>query len=92
MTDNAEGEILARIDQAIIRAGVDPNVKGNVNMLQSNPTGVCPGCKSGLPATSKHSTGVIKQFSLKYPNLKITIQTEGGVKPDLVVLGGVKLS
>lgn len=48
-------------------------------MYQSNPSGVCPTYLSGLGNPDKAS-GVIKQLSERYPNLKIKVssnQVEG---------------
>jgi len=88
--NHAEGGVLAQLDVAINRVGIDPNVEGTVTVIQSNPTGVCSACKSGLGGNPNAVDGVIKQFSLKYPNLTIVIKTDGEVT-DYIVKNGVKL-
>ena len=89
--NHAEGGVLAQLDVAISRADIDADVEGTVAMIQSNRTGVCPICKSGLGTDPDAAIGVIKQFSLKYPNLTIIIKTDGPVV-DYVVKNGVKIS
>ena len=62
------------------KAGLsNEEVKGVLHLYQSNPSGVCPTCLSGLGNPDKAS-GVIKQLSERYPNLKIKVssnQVEG---------------
>ena len=56
---------------------MNPNdVKGVLKIHQSNPTGVCKICIQGLKNEAV-SPGVVKQMSLKYPNLTIEITSEG---------------
>ena len=69
----------------IIDAGISPNnVNGILKIHQSNPTGVCRKCIQGL-ANDNVSPGVLKQLSLKYPNLRIEVISE--VIPDVKVTG-----
>ncbi|MCL2489621.1 MAG: hypothetical protein FWF36_02675 [Propionibacteriaceae bacterium] len=90
--DNAEGDVLAKIDDAIAATGQAPqDVKGTVNIVQSNSSGVCGGCRAGLPATSTKLPGVIKQFSDKYPGVEINIYTlnqDGTTKLAASVING----
>jgi hypothetical protein len=73
-TRHAEEALFNQFDAAVRRANLDPgNVTGTINMLQSNPKGICPSCLSGLD--SDKLPGVIKQFSERYPNLEIHIGT-----------------
>ncbi|MCL2490677.1 MAG: hypothetical protein FWF36_08170, partial [Propionibacteriaceae bacterium] len=75
--DNGEGDVLAKIDDAIAATGQTPqDVKGTVNIIQSKSSGVCGFCRAGLPENSTaQSDGVIKQFSDKYPGVEINIYT-----------------
>jgi len=75
--DNGEGDVLAKVDDAIAATGQSPqDVEGTLNIIQSNPDGVCGFCRAGLPENSTaQSDGVIKQFSDKYPGVEIDIYT-----------------
>ncbi|MBK0296056.1 hypothetical protein F6Y05_17060 [Bacillus megaterium] len=57
------------------------DVVGIFKLHQSNPSGVCPTCLSGL-GNPKKDPGIIKQLSLKYPNLivEVTSQAVEGTK------------
>ncbi len=51
---------------------------------QSNPTGCVGNAYKGL-ANDNVSPGVLKQLSLKYPNLRIEVTSE--ILPDVKVIG-----
>ena len=52
---------------------MDPeNVKGTLEMHQSNPSGVCISCISGI-TNDAAKEGIFLQFSKKYPDLKIVV-------------------
>ena len=75
-TRHAEEGVLNEFDSSVIKAGIDPeDVVGTLKLHQSNPTGVCRKCYQGL-ANDKVPPGVLKQLSLKYPNLKIEVTSE----------------
>ena len=84
-TRHAEEEVANNFDKAVIDTGISPNdVNGVLKIHQSNPTGVCRKCIQGL-ANDNVSPGVLKQLSLKYPNLRIEVTSE--VIPDVKVTG-----
>jgi hypothetical protein len=89
--DNAEGDVLAKAHDAIVSTNADPKtVQGIVNIVQSNPAGVCGGCRAGLHNPEKEP-GVIKQFSEEHPNVRVniyTLQEDGTTKLTLSVLNG----
>ena len=73
---HAEEHVFNQFDQAVSRAGINPNdVTGTLRVHQSNPAGVCKKCIQGLSNDSV-SPGVVKQLSLKYPDLTIEITSE----------------
>ncbi|MHC5319547.1 ribonuclease YeeF family protein [Listeria kieliensis] len=75
-TRHAEEDILNQFDRAIGNLEVDPQqIKGTLYLRQSNPSGVCKRCIQGL-ANDKVEAGVLKQLSLKYPNLTIKVTSE----------------
>ncbi|WP_336883434.1 T7SS effector LXG polymorphic toxin [Priestia koreensis] len=75
-TRHAEEGVLNEFDSAVINAGIKPeDVTGTLKLHQSNPSGVCRKCYQGL-ANDKVPPGVLKQLSLKYPNLKIEVTSE----------------
>ncbi|SHH87921.1 hypothetical protein [Virgibacillus chiguensis] len=75
-TRHAEEGVLNEFDSAVINAGIKPeDVTGTLKLHQSNPSGVCRKCYQGL-ANDKVPPGVLKQLSLKYPNLKIIVTSE----------------
>ena len=75
-TRHAEEGVLNEFDSAVIKAGIKPeDVAGTLKLHQSNPSGVCRKCYQGL-ANDKVPPGVLKQLSLKYPNLKIAVTSE----------------
>lgn len=83
-TRHAEEVVANEFVRAVEKIGLEPeNVVGTLRIHQSNPKGVCPTCLSGLGNPIKDS-GIIKQLSLKYPNLLIifTSETVEGVKPN----------
>ena len=75
-----EEDVANEFVEAVEKAGLsNEEVKGVLHLYQSNPSGVCPTCLSGLGNPDKAS-GVIKQLSERYPNLKIKVssnQVEG---------------
>ena len=79
-TRHAEADVANEFVEAVEKAGLsNEEVKGVLHLYQSNPSGVCPTCLSGLGNPDKAS-GVIKQLSERYPNLKIKVssnQVEG---------------
>ena len=79
-TRHAEEDVANEFVEAVEKAGLsNEEVKGVLHLYQSNPSGVCPTCLSGLGNPDKAS-GVIKQLSERYPNLKIKVssnQVEG---------------
>ena len=84
-TRHAEEVLANDFDRAVIEAGIKPqDVSGILKIHQSNPTGVCRKCIQGL-ANDNVSPGVLKQLSLKYPNLRIEVTSE--TLPDVKVTG-----
>ena len=84
-TRHAEEALANDFDRAVIKAGINPqDVSGVLKIHQSNPTGVCRKCIQGL-ANDNVSPGVLKQLSLKYPNLRIEVTSE--ILPDVKVTG-----
>lgn len=81
-TRHAEKGVANQFVEAVEKLGIQPNdVVGTLKLHQSNPSGVCPTCLSGL-GNPKKDPGVIKQLSLKYPNLiiEVTSQVVEGAK------------
>lgn len=81
-TRHAEEGVANQFVESVEKAGIQPDdVVGTLRLHQSNPSGVCPTCLSGL-GNPKKAPGVIKQLSLKYPNLvvEVTSQTVEGAK------------
>ena len=75
-TRHAEEGVLNEFDFAVIKACIKPvDVVGTLRLHQSNPSGVCRKCYQGL-ANDKVPPGVLKQISLKYPNLVIEVTSE----------------
>ena len=75
-TRHAEEVLVNDFDRAVIDAGLNPrDVSGVLKIHQSNPSGVCRKCIQGL-ANDKVSPGVLKQLSMKYPNLRIEVTSE----------------
>ena len=75
-TRHAEEVVANEFVEAVEKAGLKPeDVVGILRIHQSNPSGVCPTCLSGL-GNPKKAAGVIKQLSLKYPNLIIEVTSE----------------
>ncbi|MEY8742414.1 ribonuclease YeeF family protein [Bacillales bacterium AN1005] len=73
---HAEEGVIAEFDAAIKELGMDPSdVKGTIYMHQSNPTGVCSICTQGI-TNPKKAAGIFKQFTDKYPNLRIVVTTQ----------------
>ena len=84
-TRHAEEVLANDFDRAVIEAEINPqDVSGVLKIHQSNPTGVCRKCIQGL-ANDNVSPGVLKQLSLKYPNLCIEVTSE--ILPDVKVTG-----
>ncbi|MBA4541605.1 hypothetical protein H1164_01620 [Thermoactinomyces daqus] len=52
------------------------DVKGKLYIHQSNPTGVCSSCKSGLGKNPNAMDGILSQLSKRYPNLEIVVSSE----------------
>ncbi|MDF2791359.1 MAG: ywqJ, partial [Neobacillus sp.] len=80
--NHAEEEVFYHFDERIKLEGISPNkVKGELYLHQSNKAGVCPTCLQGIKNLNK-APGIFKQFSDKYPNLKVVVTSEGseGVK------------
>ena len=81
--NHAEEALMHEFDEAVKNKGLNQeNIKGNLNIHQSNSKGVCPTCLQGL-TNPDVKPGIFKQFSEKYPNLTIKVTSEGskGVKP-----------
>ncbi|MGE7304607.1 T7SS effector LXG polymorphic toxin [Priestia megaterium] len=81
-TRHAEEGVANQFVEAVEKAGIQPqDVVGIFKLHQSNPSGVCPTCLSGL-GNPKKDPGIIKQLSLKYPNLivEVTSQAVEGTK------------
>jgi hypothetical protein len=75
-TRHAEEGVANQFVDAVEKAGIKPeDVTGTLKIHQSNTSGVCPTCLSGLGNPNKPS-GVIKQLSEKYPNLTIEVTSE----------------
>lgn len=82
-------DFVAAVERANIPAA---NVRGDLWVHISNPTGVCNICAQGLRPGSTVPSGVVRQLSERYPNLTIRITAEGGPArpnlPELVVRNG----
>ena len=75
-TRHAEEVVANEFVEAVEKAGIkSEDVIGTLRIHQSNPSGVCPTCLSGL-GNPRKDAGVIKQLSLKYPNLKVDVTSE----------------
>ncbi|MGM7722851.1 ribonuclease YeeF family protein [Metabacillus sp. Hm71] len=75
-TRHAEEGVANQFVEAVEKARIKPeDVVGTLRLHQSNPSGVCPTCLSGL-GNPKKNPGIIKQLSLKYPNLSIEVTSE----------------
>ncbi len=69
--NHAEEGIFAQFEEAVQH--MDPEkVKGTLEMHQSNPSGVCTSCISGI-TNDAAKEGIFLQFSKKYPDLKIMV-------------------
>ena len=89
-TRHAEEGVLNEFDAAVIKAGINSeDVIGTLKLHQSNPSGVCRKCYQGL-ANDTVLPGVLKQLSLKYPNLIITVTSE--VDETVKVTGNLNLN
>lgn len=75
-TRHAEENVIQEFISGIEELGIpDDEVIGTFKLHQSNSSGVCGACKQGLTNPDVKS-GILKQFSMKYPNLTIEITTE----------------
>ena len=84
-TRHAEEVLANSFDKAVIEAKIKPeDVRGVLKIHQSNPSGVCRKCIQGLD-NDIVKLGVLKQLSLKYPNLRIEVTSE--VLPNVKVSG-----
>jgi hypothetical protein len=81
-TRHAEEELINKFVAEVQTRGLKPEqVVGTLNILQSNPKGVCTTCIQGIKNPTV-APGIFKQFSLKYPNLTIKVSSlEDGSKP-----------
>ena len=69
--NHAEEGIFAQFEAAVQNMDSE-NVRGTLAMHQSNPSGVCTSCISGITNESAKE-GIFLQFSKQYPNLKIVV-------------------
>ena len=84
-TRHAEEVLANSFDKAVIEAKIKPeDVRGVLKIHQSNPSGVCRKCIQGLD-NDIVKPDVLKQLSLKYPNLRIEVTSE--VLPNVKVSG-----
>ena len=84
-TRHAEEVLANSFDKAVIEAKIKPeDVRGVLKIHQSNPSGVCRKCIQDLD-NDIVKPGVLKQLSLKYPNLRIEVTSE--VLPNVKVSG-----
>ena len=84
-TRHAEEVLVNDFDKAVIESGINPqDVSGTLKIHQSNPPGVCRKCIQGL-ANDNVSPEVLKQLSVKYPNLRIEVTSE--ILPNIKVTG-----
>ena len=84
-TRHAEEVLANSFDKAVIEAKIKPeDVRGVLKIHQSNPSGVCRKCIQGLD-NDIVKPAVLKQLSLKYPNLRIEVTSE--VLPNAKVSG-----
>ena len=84
-TRHAEEVLANSFDKAVIEAKIKPeDVRGVLKIHQSNPSGVCRKRIQGLD-NDIVKPGVLKQLSLKYPNLRIEVTSE--VLPNVKVSG-----
>ena len=75
-TRHAEEVIVNKFDNAVHERGIPiENIVGVLRIHQSNPSGVCRKCIQGL-MNDNVKPGVLKQLSLKYPELTIKITSE----------------
>ena len=69
--NHAEEGIFAQFEEAVQHMDLE-KVKGTLKMHQSNPSGVCTSCISGI-TNDAAKEGIFLQFSKKYPDLKIVV-------------------
>ena len=75
-TRHAEENVIQEFISGVEELGIpDDEVVGTFKLHQSNSSGVCSACKQGL-TNPDVKPGILKQFSMKYPNLRIEITTE----------------
>ena len=84
--DHAEEGVMASFEKALKDNNMAPqDVNGTFYMIQSNGGGICDKCVAGLPTVSNkpNVTGIFKQFTERYPNLRIiAITSENSGKAD----------
>ncbi|WP_428830654.1 ribonuclease YeeF family protein [Bacillus altitudinis] len=76
--DHAEEGVIAEFEDAVKKAGLKPEeIKGILNIHQSNPNGVCNKCTKGLfDQVPSEERGIFKQLTDHYPELKIKVTSE----------------
>ncbi|KQL38691.1 hypothetical protein AN962_17110 [Bacillus sp. FJAT-21955] len=76
--DHAEEGVIAEFEDAVKKAGLKPEeIKGILNIHQSNPNGVCNKCTKGLfDQVPNEERGIFKQLTDHYPELKIKVTSE----------------
>ena len=88
-TRHAEEVVANKSDTAVQESGIPAeDVSGTLSIHRSNPSGVCKKCIHGLNNNSVQP-GVLKQLSLKYPNLIIKVTSE--LNADVKVTGRSEL-
>lgn len=88
-TRHAEEVVANKSDTAVQESGIPAeDVSGTLSIHRSNPSGVCKKCIQGLNNNSVQP-GVLKQLSLKYPNLIIKVTSE--LNADVKVTGRSEL-
>lgn len=75
---HAEEDAIAQFEEAVAKAKLSPDeVKGTLQIHQSNSDGICNKCTLGLFTDHKlGKEGIFKQLTKKYPNLTIKATTE----------------
>ena len=73
---HAEEDLANHFLSVVKTKGMRPeDVRGTLYIHQSNPTGFCGACIQGIKNPNANP-GVLKQLSIKFPNLRIEGTTE----------------
>ena len=74
--NHAEEMVINKFELKVDKIYPNPeNVKGKFYLHQSNPSGVCTKCFSGI-VNPESKEGILMRFSKRYPNLEIVVTSE----------------